>query len=191
MKGWLKTYWVPLILVGLLGVGLFVGLTYFCPNCLTSNQSQMTQTPLKGSDSNSPLSLGSPAPDFVLENLKGEKISLTDFKDSNVLLVFWASTCGWCEKERPDLNRFAVEQKGNIEVLAVSWEPKETLKKYIEKKEVKFTLLSDSSGEAQVKYFTFGTPNHFLINKERKIAVTRPGYASYNDLLMFAQAVKK
>lgn len=127
--------------------------------------------------------IGSLAPNFTLKDSEGREVSLTDYAGRNVLLVFWATFCGWCEKERPDLIRFTREKKNQIEVLVIVWEPKKTVKKYISKKQINFPILLDSNGEVQVKYLAFGTPNHFWIDKERRLVVTRPGYANYDDLI--------
>lgn len=135
--------------------------------------------------------IGSSAPNFVLEDLEGNKVSLFEFRGRNVLLIYWDSTCGWCEKERLDLIRFTQEQKGKIEVLAFSREQKEELKKYVKEKEINFAILLDPEGKTQADYLAIGTPNHFLINKQSKIAATRPGYASYDDLLELAQTLEE
>ena len=48
---------------------------------------------------------GQPAPDFTLDDLNGQPISLSQFKGQVVLLDFWASWCGPCISDLPDLRR--------------------------------------------------------------------------------------
>ena len=48
---------------------------------------------------------GQPAPDFTLENLEGQSVSLSDFKGQAVFLDFWASWCGPCIMAVPHLEQ--------------------------------------------------------------------------------------
>ena len=56
-----------------------------------------TQEPSQGAQ------IGNPAPDFQLQGLEGQPVSLNDFRGNPVLLNFWASWCGPCRMEMPFL----------------------------------------------------------------------------------------
>ncbi len=181
-----------LLLLGVIIFAWFIYKTFIsCPTCLAAEKEpkNVLGVPLK-IDKKS-LEVQTPAPDFTLKNLEGKEVSLSDFTGKNVLLIFWATTCGWCEKERPSLMKIAEEQKDKIEVLAIVWEPEEIVKAYAEEKKINFTILFDTNGEAQVKYLAFGTPNHFFIDKESKIVFKKPGYIPYENLLMLIQSLEE
>ena len=43
---------------------------------------------------------GTPAPDFILNDINGRQVRLGDFKGKTVVLQFWASWCPDCRNER-------------------------------------------------------------------------------------------
>lgn len=128
--------------------------------------------------------VGNPAPDFVSEDAFGNRIALSDFKDNKpVLLVFWATWCGYCAKELPDLKNFAKDYKDKIQVIAItSGEEREVIEKYIQENNIDFPILLDKNREIWNAYLIRGTPSHFLINSSGEIAGLRPGLASREDL---------
>ena len=67
------------------------------------------------------LAVGSPAPDISLSQPDGEMLSLTDLQGKYVLIDFWASWCGPCRKENPNVVRVynKYHDKG-FEILGVS-----------------------------------------------------------------------
>jgi len=125
-----------------------------------------------------------PAPDFISEDVLGNKIALSDFRGKKpVLLVFWATWCGYCAKEKDDLKTFTTRYQDKIQILAVdSGEPKQTIQDYIRKENINFVMLLDEQRKIWNQYLVRGTPLHFLIDKQGKIITMRPGLASLADL---------
>lgn len=187
----LKNYHYTLIIFTALGfTGFILWREFICTKCFASEVTQETVQTL-GKQTNQGPQVGSPAPNFVLENLVGEQTSLADFVGRNVLLIFWDINCGWCERERPDLIRLTEEQGGKIEIVALAPDSKETLSQYAKEKGINFTLLVDPARKTAIKYLALGTPSHFLIDKQGTVAAVKPGYADYNYLLMLAKSVEQ
>jgi thiol-disulfide isomerase/thioredoxin len=70
----------------------------------------------------SPL-VGKPAPAFTLTNLKGEKVSLADYKGKAIQLNFWATWCAPCKIETPWLVELEKQYKPQgFEILGVSFD---------------------------------------------------------------------
>lgn len=181
-----KLFWKGLIVLGLIGLGIF-SVYYFMSNFSSpapqNNNLTETNTLQDTNEKNKP-QINALAPNFITKDISGNKVALSDYRDKKpVLLVFWATWCGYCAKEKDDLKIFTNRYQDKIQVLAVdSGEPKQTIKDYIEKENINFLMLLDEQRKIWNQYLVRGTPSHFLIGKDGKIITMRPGLASLTDL---------
>ncbi len=125
------------------------------------------------------IQLGKVAPDFTQADIDGKPVSLSDFRGQYVLLDFWASWCGPCRAENPNLKKAydAYKPKG-LEVLAVSLDDKNTRAawlKAIEKDDLPWIHVSDLQGWSNavaVQYGVRGVPQNYLIDPDGKIVAS-------------------
>lgn len=112
-----------------------------------------------------------PAPEFTLNGIDGVKTSLSDLRGKSiVLLVFWATWCPYCVEEIPELNKMADEYKDKVQIIAI--DIKEDLNRVTEfakKRNIKYKILLDSTGEIAQKYRVRGIPANVLIDKDGKM----------------------
>jgi len=102
--------------------------------------------------------IGKMAPTFSLENQKGNKCSLKDYKGKTVVLYFYpkAMTPGCTVQAQGIRDSHAAMKKLDAEVLGISTDPVKRLAKFEERDSLNFTLLSDEDHAVADKYGVWG-----------------------------------
>lgn len=97
---------------------------------------------------------GQKAPDFSLYDSDKNKVTLTDYKGKNVLLLFFPQAfTGVCTKELCSIrDNIALYNNVNAQVLGISVDSVFTLAKYKEEQQLNFPLLSDFNKEVSKAY---------------------------------------
>lgn len=115
--------------------------------------------------------LGVEAIDFEETTAENIKVKLSTFKGQYVLLDFWASWCGPCRQENPNVvAAYEAYKNKNFTVLGVSIDSKED--KWVEavkKDGLVWTNLLDRSQNIAMTYGINAIPKNFLIDPEGKI----------------------
>ncbi len=110
------------------------------------------------------------APDFTLESLSGDQISLSDMRGKVVVLNLWASWCPPCRAEMPALQRVYQEnQERGLEVLAVNMTAQDSLadvEAFVQEFNLTFPVLLDTGGEVGNAYLMRALPTTFFIDRE-------------------------
>ena len=113
------------------------------------------------------LTLGKPAPDFTLKDIDGETVSLKDFRGKVVLLDFWATWCGPCIGELPELKALYEKHKHNPDFTLISISSDvndETVAKFVANNEMPWIHIRETE-EMQAKFSVIGIPHYRVIDK--------------------------
>ncbi len=118
--------------------------------------------------------VGKSVPELTLPDVHGRQVSISSFKGKYVLIDFWASWCGPCRMENPNVVQAYNEFKGkNFTILGVSLDKDaDSWKKAIAQDHLTWTHISDLKywGSQAVETFGFqGIPFNVLVDPSGKI----------------------
>lgn len=120
---------------------------------------------------------GKPAQEFTQSTPDGKSVTLSSYKGRYVLVEFWASWCGPCRAENPNLlKQYQLYNNKGFDILSVSLDNnKDNWLKAVEKDALPWTQVSDLKGwsnEVAVLYGIRAVPASFLIDPAGNIVAT-------------------
>lgn len=115
--------------------------------------------------------VGSPAPDFTLQDLDGNEVQLSAFRGKVIALTFWGTSCKVAfEEQMPALQEQIYDAYGRdqVEVFSINITPgvsPDELKACRDENGITFPILLEGL-RASMEYGIFQTPNLILIDKD-------------------------
>ncbi len=138
------------------------------------NSSSYVETIKKRIDVLKSVEIGQPAPDFTMNDTTGKPVALSSLKGNVLLVDFWASWCGPCRGENPNVVKAFNEyhQKG-FDILGVSFDKDHTKwVKAVKDDNLTWNHVSDLQGWANAagkEYGIMSIPANVLLDKDQKI----------------------
>lgn len=161
MKLWLRA--LSLVFLAAIAIPVFTHSTENSTNTTTPKFA------LKGASTPYP---GGLAPDFTLQDYQGNPHKLSDFRGKPVLINFWASWCGPCQSEMPELARASKIFNDRVQFLGVNLAARDSdavSKALLQKYSVSYPNVLDKQSEVADRYQVLVIPTSLLIDANGKI----------------------
>lgn len=138
-------------------------------------------------DASPPLVVGQPAPEFQLETLEGNQLSLSDLRGRGVVLNFWASWCGPCRDEAELLeSAWQREQDLDITFLGIAYlDQLPAAKRFLEEFNITYLNGRDKGSVISKQYELLGVPETYFIDAEGILVYQHKGVLT--DPVQFQQ----
>ena len=134
------------------------------------------------------LQVGDVAPSFTLKSTELKDVSLSDFKDHKVVLLFFPMAfTGVCTDELCQMrDNYSIYEKLNAQIVAISVNSPFTLKKFKEENNLNFPVLSDFYKSVSQAYGTFY--EEFVlglkgVSKRSAFLIDENGKIQYQEIL--------
>jgi len=123
--------------------------------------------------------------DFVFEDAEGNEIRMSDYAGKIVVLDYWATSCGYCIKEMPDIARLHAEYEDVVIISVSIGDNAKSLQKYIDDNAdegivYEHDLVLDTNNSAWVFNVT-GTPTKIYVGPNREFIGAIPGAMDYEQ----------
>ena len=118
------------------------------------------------------------APDFTLKARDGNNLRLAEQRGDIMLINFWASWCGPCIQEMPQLDKLAQKYQAlGVQVWGINVEnDPSAAKAYLSKVNVEFPILFDLDNSVSKAYRVEAMPTTVILDKNGSVRSVHRGY---------------
>jgi cytochrome c biogenesis protein CcmG/thiol:disulfide interchange protein DsbE len=135
---------------------------------------------------------GYAAPEFKLPDLKDQTVQVGGAKDKLTFINFWASWCGPCELEMPDLQQLHDKYGDRLDVYGVNatnYDRERQARSFVDEHELTFPILMDRDGEVVALYKVAQFPTSLLIDQNGIVRKRVTGVIPKEQWIMAIEAI--
>jgi peroxiredoxin len=136
------------------------------------------EAPQPATAQSGPVVVGGRPGDFALANLDGDTVALSSFTGQPVIINFWATWCGPCRLEMPEIQSlFAAHQEAGLVVLALNQdESPAQVEAYVQELGLTFPALLDVGGRTARAYGLANTlPSTVVVDRDGTVVAVHRG----------------
>lgn len=112
------------------------------------------------------VSMGEAAPPLKLSTLDGQPVSLEAYRGRVVVLNFWATWCGPCRVETPELQAFQTQAGDQVTIIGVNVrEPPSVIEPFVNSYALTYPIVLDEAGAATGAYRVTGLPTSVFVDR--------------------------
>jgi len=124
--------------------------------------------------------------DFTLKDINGNTVKLSDYRGKVVVVDVWATWCGYCVRELPDLVQLQKDFEKNkvpAQVIGISMDDNRSIvKPFVTQRGINYPILLGTDAAVKTMGRVMGYPTKFIINKNGVVVETLVGARSYEVL---------
>ena len=160
------SFFIPLILIG---VGLIV-LGLVAAKLISDDGLPSDYTVI-------PSKVNYPAPELTLNNLNGEQVTISDFRNQILLINNWATWCPPCKAEMPTLSRYYKDhsEQGFMLLGIEAGDPKEEVAKFAQEYNLSFPVLLDPNTKSLILFNNENLPSSYVIDRNGNVVLAWTG----------------
>jgi peroxiredoxin len=165
--------------------GLWFAFSAVAPANVTNSAPVNPDEPLAATPAAGAPRVGAPAPDFSLTGLDQQTVKLGQFHGKVVLLNFWATWCGPCSAEMPNIEQvYQGSSHEDIAILAVNQgEFAEQVRGYADLYHLHFPILLDDHGKVGNLYRVQALPTTVFVDRSGIIREVHIGGPMSQDFI--------
>lgn len=128
-----------------------------------------------------------PVADFAFKDIYGKQHRFSDYKGKWVIVNYWATYCGPCVHELPELKKIAHQYRGKAVVLGMDAgeTPHRQMRQFMRQKGINYTVAPTQDSTMFSLGLIYGVPTTYIVSPQGHIVDVHMGAITANQLARY------